>query len=61
MISALAEAGAALWQRADYVDAAAQCAEFLLATCEIDGQLLRTWKDGPALTSRITPTCARRC
>jgi hypothetical protein len=46
MISALAEAGAAL-ERTDYVDAAVACAEFLLAELrDGDGQLLRTWKDG---------------
>jgi uncharacterized protein len=40
MISALAQAGAAL-ERADYVDAAARCAEFLLGRRH-DGRLLRT-------------------
>jgi uncharacterized protein YyaL (SSP411 family) len=46
MISALAEAGAAL-EVADYVDAAVQCAEFVLRELrDADGRLLRTWKDG---------------
>ncbi len=40
MISALAQSGAAL-QRADYVDAAARCAEFVLGRRH-DGRLLRT-------------------
>jgi uncharacterized protein YyaL (SSP411 family) len=48
MISALAEAGAAL-QRADYLQAAVDCAEFLLGELRgPDGRLLRTWKDGRA-------------
>jgi uncharacterized protein len=41
MISALAQAGAAL-ERADYVDAAGACAAFLLARRDGDGHLLRT-------------------
>jgi uncharacterized protein len=46
MISALAEAGAAL-DREDYVAAAVDCAGFLLAELRTaDGRLLRTWKDG---------------
>ena len=46
MISALAEAGAVLG-RADYLDAARSCAEFVLRDLrEADGRLLRTWKDG---------------
>ncbi len=46
MISALAEAGAAL-ERDDYVTAAVSCAEFLLSRLRtVDGRLLRTWKDG---------------
>ena len=46
MISALAEAGAAL-ERADYLAAAVGCAEFLLGEMRTaDGRLLRTWKDG---------------
>ncbi|MGA2928763.1 MAG: thioredoxin domain-containing protein, partial [Solirubrobacteraceae bacterium] len=46
MISALAEAGAVL-ERASYLDAAAQCASFVLAQLrDDDGRLLRTWKDG---------------
>jgi uncharacterized protein len=48
MISALAEAGAVL-QRADYLDAAAGTAEFLLGSLRDDqSRLLRTWKDGRA-------------
>jgi uncharacterized protein len=48
MISALADAGAVL-ERADYLDAARACAEFLLSELR-DGEnrLLRTWKDGRA-------------
>jgi uncharacterized protein YyaL (SSP411 family) len=46
MIAALAEAGAAL-DRDDYVAAAVDCAEFLLAELRTpEGGLLRTWKDG---------------
>jgi uncharacterized protein YyaL (SSP411 family) len=48
MISALAEAGAAL-ARPDYVQAAVDCAEFVLGSLRNpDGRLLRTWKDGRA-------------
>ncbi|MGI8506439.1 MAG: thioredoxin domain-containing protein [Solirubrobacteraceae bacterium] len=48
MISALADAGGAL-AREDYVAAAVQCAEFLLAELrDPGGGLLRTWKDGRA-------------
>jgi uncharacterized protein len=47
MLGALAEAGAAL-ARPDYVDAARQCADFLLSELRPDGVLLRTWKDGRA-------------
>jgi len=48
MIAALAQAGAAL-ERADYVEAAVGCAEFLLRDVrDADGRLLRTWKDGRA-------------
>ena len=48
MISALAQAGAAL-ERTDYVSAAVACAEFLLRDVrDGDGRLLRTWKDGRA-------------
>jgi uncharacterized protein len=48
MISALAEAGAAL-QRPDYVSAAVACAEFVLGSMiSADGRLLRTYKDGRA-------------
>jgi len=47
-IAALAEAGAVLG-RADYLDAARQCAEFVLAEMHgEDGRLLRTYKDGDA-------------
>ncbi|HEX3831989.1 MAG TPA: thioredoxin domain-containing protein, partial [Solirubrobacteraceae bacterium] len=46
MVSALAEAGAAL-DREDYLAAAVDCAEFLLGELRTaDGRLLRTWKDG---------------
>ncbi len=46
MISALAEAGAVL-ERDDYVQAAVQCATFVLDQMRgPDGRLLRTWKDG---------------
>jgi uncharacterized protein len=46
MISALAEAGAVL-ERADHLDAAARCADFVLGSLrDPDGRLLRTWKDG---------------
>jgi uncharacterized protein len=48
MISALAEAGAVL-ERADYLDAARGCADFVLRELrDRDGRLLRTWKDGRA-------------
>jgi uncharacterized protein len=48
MISALAEAGAAL-ARPDYVAAAVACAEFVLGSMvTADGRLLRTYKDGRA-------------
>jgi hypothetical protein len=48
MISALAEAGAAL-QRPAYVSAAVACAEFVLGSMvSEDGRLLRTYKDGTA-------------
>jgi uncharacterized protein len=48
MISALAEAGAVL-DRAEYLDAAATCASFVLGELRTsDGTLLRTWKDGEA-------------
>ncbi|MGI8413834.1 MAG: thioredoxin domain-containing protein [Solirubrobacteraceae bacterium] len=44
MISALAEAGAVL-ERADYLQAAISCAEFVLRELRgSDGRLLRTWK-----------------
>jgi uncharacterized protein YyaL (SSP411 family) len=45
-IAALAEAGAVLG-RADYLDAARQCAEFVLGSLrDGEGRLLRTYKDG---------------
>jgi uncharacterized protein len=48
MVAALAQAGAA-FERLDYVDAAVQCAGFLLGDVrDADGRLLRTWKDGRA-------------
>ena len=46
MISALAEAGAVLEHR-PYLDAASECAAFLLTDLKDEhGHLLRTWKDG---------------
>jgi uncharacterized protein len=46
MISALAQAGAAL-ERPAYIAAAVACAEFLLRDMrDAGGRLLRTWKDG---------------
>jgi len=46
MISALADAGAVL-ERADYIQAATACAEFILRDLrDGDGRLLRTWKEG---------------
>jgi hypothetical protein len=46
MISALAQAGAAL-ERDDYLAAATSCAEFVLGELrDEDGRLLRTWKEG---------------
>ena len=48
MISALADAGAAL-ERPDYLDAASRCAEFLLTTMRDEqGRLLRTYNRGQA-------------
>jgi uncharacterized protein YyaL (SSP411 family) len=48
MIAALADAGAVL-AREDYLEAARNCAEFLLSELrDRDGRLLRTWKDGHA-------------
>jgi uncharacterized protein YyaL (SSP411 family) len=48
MIAALADAGAVL-ERADYVDAAAACAAFVLDSLRDEsGRLLRTYKDGQA-------------
>ena len=48
MIAALADAGAVLG-RADYLEAARQCARFLLDQMrDRDGRLLRTYKDGRA-------------
>ena len=47
-IAALADAGAALG-RADYLDAARTCAEFVWERMrDPEGRLLRTWKDGEA-------------
>jgi uncharacterized protein YyaL (SSP411 family) len=46
-VAALAEAGAALG-RPDYVTAARQGADFLLASLRPEGVVLRTWKDGAA-------------
>jgi uncharacterized protein len=46
MIAALAETGAVLG-RSDYVQAAVDCATFVLEELrDADGRLLRTWKDG---------------
>jgi uncharacterized protein YyaL (SSP411 family) len=46
MISALADAGAALGSD-QYLDAARKCADFVLTQMrDSDGRLLRTWKDG---------------
>ena len=46
MISALAEAGAVL-ERPDYVEAAADAADFVLGSLRDEqGHLLRSWKDG---------------
>jgi uncharacterized protein len=48
MITALAEAGAAL-EQPSYLDAAVACAEFVLGSMvAADGRLLRTYKDGRA-------------
>jgi uncharacterized protein len=48
MISALAEAGAAL-ERPEYIEAATDCAEFVLGSMrDGEGRLLRTYKDGEA-------------
>jgi uncharacterized protein len=48
MVSALAEAGAAL-RREDYLEAARRCAGFLLERLrDPEGRLLRTYKDGDA-------------
>jgi uncharacterized protein YyaL (SSP411 family) len=48
MISALADAGAAL-ERADYLEAAEACAGFVLGEMrDAEGRLQRTWKDGRA-------------
>jgi uncharacterized protein len=46
MVSALAEAGAAL-RRPAYIEAARGCADFILRDLrDAEGRLLRTWKDG---------------
>jgi len=48
MLGALAEAGAVL-RRWDYLEAALECAEFVLGEMrDADGRLLRTYKDGKA-------------
>jgi hypothetical protein len=47
MIAALAEAGAVL-ARADYLEAARACAEFVWSEMRDEGALLRTYKDGRA-------------
>jgi uncharacterized protein len=48
MVTALAEAGAAL-ERSDWVAAAREGAEFILGSLrDAEGNLLRTWKDGRA-------------
>jgi uncharacterized protein len=47
MLAALAEAGAVLG-REDYLDAARECAEFVLGSLRDEGRLLRTYKDGRA-------------
>jgi hypothetical protein len=48
MLAALADAGAVL-ERADYLDAARQCADFVLEKMRDEqGRLLRTYKDGRA-------------
>jgi uncharacterized protein len=47
-IAALADAGAVL-ERSDYLDAARECAEFVLTELRgPDGRLRRSWKDGAA-------------
>jgi uncharacterized protein YyaL (SSP411 family) len=46
MLAALAEGGAVM-EREDYLDAARSCAEFILRDLrDVDGRLLRTYKDG---------------
>ncbi|HUE95994.1 MAG TPA: hypothetical protein VMN39_05015, partial [Longimicrobiaceae bacterium] len=47
MLAAFAEAGRVLG-RADYVEAADACADFILKEMRRDGRLLRTWRDGTA-------------
>jgi uncharacterized protein len=48
MISALADAGA-VFERPDYLDAAAACARFVCEElCDSEGRLLRTYKEGEA-------------
>jgi uncharacterized protein len=46
-IAAFAEAGAVL-ERSDYLDAARECAGFVLGEMREDGRLLRTYNDGEA-------------
>ncbi len=64
MLGALAEAGAALG-REDYLDAARDCAEFVLRDLR-DSEAAccaptRTARAGSTLTSRTTPSCWKRC
>jgi len=47
VVRAFAEAGAAL-DRADYLEVARRCADFLLKELTIGGVLLRTWREGEA-------------
>jgi len=61
MVAALADAGAVLG-RADFVDAARQCARFLLSDMTTaDGRLLRTYKDGRASLSAYLEDHAFMC
>jgi uncharacterized protein YyaL (SSP411 family) len=47
VIAALAEAGAAL-QRDDWIAAASETAHFILLTMQPDGELVRSYRDGPS-------------
>jgi uncharacterized protein YyaL (SSP411 family) len=47
-VTAFAEAGVAL-ERPDYVDVAAEVADFVLQRMVVDGRLMRTFQDGEAL------------